>query len=343
MKKLFLVILVLAFNISLFSQDIYSPTSDLTDSEKDKIEDAKKDIVRADRMTANANNDYQKYKNLLTSDKKSKQKKGEKKTVQSKRNLLTAGTYFSKGYEALYNLYSEKLSTIIFKFPEDQQSADEYKTKADKLFADGSSMLSKHGSYSDKDLKKSVQFKTLQTDIITGSQLEKESVQNLAKALELYDLQEKKQDDLNQKDNEAWQNAVMENSITGFETYIDNYPNGLHIYEAEQKIQELEEKIRIAETQQNNPELIYHIQILADTKQWSDQKIKSKIYYTNEKISENYIDGWYKYWIGSYDSYDEAKEAVKKVKIKRKSAFVVGTVNGELVEILDALNVEENK
>ncbi|MBN2891415.1 MAG: SPOR domain-containing protein [Bacteroidales bacterium] len=340
MKKVFFLILIVAFSIQLKAQDLYSPISDFSDSELEIIKDAQKDIERGDRMAANADNDYEKYKDLLTSDKKAKQKKGEKKTVQAKRNLLSGGTYFNKGYKALYDLYSEKLSTIVFKFPEDQQKADNLKADADKAFSSGETLLAKNNSYTDKQLEKDVKFKSLQSSIVGGAEKEKEAIEKLAEALGLYENQTIKENDLNQKDNEAWQEALMENSISAFEKYLDSYPNGLHIAEAQQKIDELEEKIRIAEQQQNNPELVYHVQIMADTHQWTNQEIKSKIYYTTEPITETYVDGWYKYWIGSFNTYDEAKAKAKQVKYKRKKAFVVGTINGQPVDILQALEVE---
>ena len=325
------------------AQDLYKPTSDLTDSELKIINDAQKNIERADRMTANAQNDYQKYSSLFTSKKKGKQKKAEKKTVQAKRNLLTAATYFNKGYKKLYDLYSEKLSTFVFKFPEDQQKADDLQSEADKAFSNGETTLSKNNSFSDKQLKKDVKFKSLQSSITSGAEKEKEAIEKLVEALALYEKQEQKQIDLSAKDNKAWQNALMENSISSFQGYIDNFKNGLHIAEAQQKIDELEEKIRIAEEQQNNPELVYHIQIMADTHQWTTQEITSKIYFTKEKITESYADGWYKYWILSFTSYDEAKAKAKQIKYKRKGVFVVATINGQIVDILQALDVENNK
>ncbi len=344
MKRIVIVLLMVLIISAVIGQDLYSPMSSFTDSEITIIDEAKKDIERADRMALNANNDYQKYADLMSSDKKGKNKKGEKKTVQAKRNLLSAGTYFRKGYTALYNLYAEKLSTLVFKFSEDQQKADDLKAEAEKLFDNGVKQLgSNDKNYSDKQLEKDIKFKNLQTSITTGAENMKQSCEKLAEALTLYENQEKKQQDLTVKDNEAWQAALMEDSISGYENYLDNFPNGLHITEAQSRINELEEKIRIAEQQQNNPDLVYHVQIMADSKKWSVQDIKSKIYYTNEEITEKYIDGWYKYWIGSFTSYDQAKAKAKQVKATRKGAFVVATINGQPVDILHALDVEKNK
>ena len=342
MKNLLLLFIFAIFSFQLVAQDIYQPMSELSDSDLEVIADAKDEIERGDRMVANADSEYQKYSNLFNSSKKSKQKKAEKKTVQAKRNLLSAKAYYNKGYKKLYDLYSEKLSILVFQFPEDQQIADDLKAEAEALFSNGETMLTRNTTYTPKQLKKDVKFKTLQSEVKTGAAKEKEAIEKLAEALNLHDLQAQKQQDYATRDNEAWQNAMMQNSIVGYQAYIDNFPKGLHVYEAQQKIDDLEEKIRIAEQQQSSPELIYHIQIMADNHKWTTQDIKSKVYYTNEQITENYLDGWYKYWIGNYSTYDEAKAAVKIVKQKRKGAFVVGTINGQIVDILSALDAEGN-
>ncbi len=343
MKKFLLIVLFGFFVVNSYSQDIYNPLNDLSDSEKSTISDAKKNIERADRMMSNAVNEYNKYKNLLTSKKKNKRKKGEKKTVTGKQNMITAANYYNKGYKQLYNLYMDKLNTIVFEFEEDKNAAEQYKSKAEKLFSQGQKKLEKYKGTDEKKLKKDIKFATLKSNMESGAESERKAIENLALALSLYDNQNAKKQEQTEADNKAWQNALMENSIQGYQNYLDSYPQGLHVAEANAKISELEEKIRIAEEQQKNPDLIYHVQIMADTHPWTTEEIKSKIYFTNETIVEQYIDGWYKYWIGDFKSYDEAKAKAKQVKARRRGAFVVATVNGQLVDILKALDVEANK
>ncbi len=344
MKKVVFLILTMTFGFFLNAQDFYSPTSDLTNSELTQIEGFKSDIEKAEKMTVKADGDYQKYKKLLTSRKKSKKKKGEKKMLGAKKSLLQAQKQFGKGYEGLYELYAEKLTTVNFLFPEDQTRANVLKTEAEEALQVGKQMFEKYNRrYSDKDLKKVIKFKTIDNTTRGAAAKEKEAVQKLVEALDLYEKQDKKKESLDLKEDEAWSSAVMENSINGYSRYLNEFPNGKYVAQAQQKITELENKIRAAEELQNNPSLVYHIQIMADNFQWNQQDILSKIYYTNEVISETYIDGWYKYWIGNFSSYKEAKKEVKKVRRKRRGAFIIGTINGEPVDIMNALSIEENR
>lgn len=343
MRKIVVLFIVCFFSITSSSQDIYEPISDLTDEDKEIIEDAKKYIERGNRMVENAENDYQKYIDLFTHKRKWRRRRAEKKTVPAKRNLIAAGNYYHKGYELLYNLYSEKLELIEFEFEEDKQKADDLASEAENSFNNGKNSLQSNKNYSDKDLKKEVTYKSLENKIKTGAKDEKEAVEDLCEALGIYETQKEKKVTLKKEDKKAWQKALMENSINSYQNYIDKYPNGSFVEQAKIKIEELEEKIRIAQQQQDNPDLVYHIQIMADTRKWTTQEIKNKIYYTNEKIEEQYINGWYKYWIGTFETYDQAKAYLSKVRKKRKGAFVVATVNGQFVDILQAINVEQNK
>jgi hypothetical protein len=341
MKKI-LLLLIISFSAHYISaQDIYKPMNNMTDAEKATINDAQKKIVRADRMMSNALNDYEKYKPLFTSKRKHKRKKAEKKTVTAKRNMLSAAGYYDKGYNLLYQLYLDKLSSLVFYFQDDQNKADQLAKDADKLFKSGHSLLSRNIIYTDKELKKKVKYKTLQKRVSDGADKEKQAVIKLVQALNIYENQGSRKQQITDKDNRAWQNAIMENSIQAYQDYIDNYPNGLHIQEAQAKIDQLEKEIQEAEKQQKNLKLIYHVQIMADKHPWSIRDIKHKIFYTNEDITEHNIDGWYKYWVGDFKTYKEAKDKVKQIRRRRKGVFVVATINGQQVDILRALNIEQ--
>ncbi len=342
MKKIFIFLITGLLAFQMNAQDIFNPLTNLTDAEKTTIGGAQKKLDRADRMMANAQNDYQKYANLFSSKRKRKRRRAEAKTVTAKRNMLSAANYYNKGYSLLYQLYVDKLSTLVFSFQEDQNNADKLAQDAETLFSKGQTFLTKNSSYTDKELKKKVKYKSLERTVKTGADNEKQAITKLVEAMALFNNQAQKKQQYAEKDNRAWQNALMENSINGYQTYIDNFANGVHISEAQAKIDELEEKIKIAEQQQQNPDLVYHVQIMADKHPWSINDIKRKIYFTNETITENHFDGWYKYWIGNYNSYEAAKKKVQLIRRKRRGVFVVATINDNPVKILQALNIEKN-
>jgi len=343
MKKILFLFAIILVALPMLSQNIFEPSVNFSDDELEIIAKAKKDIDRGDNMMNIANTDYQKYKNLFTSRKKRKKAKAEGKTVQAKRNMLTAATFYNKGYEALYEIYMDKLSTLNFQFTEDKNTADDLVAKAQDEFSSGQKTLPLKVNYSDKDLKKKIKFNTIKSKVNKGQQAEEQAVIYLLNAFDLYSQQEVKKQQITEEDNNAWQKALRENSIDAYQQYIDKYPSGIHVTEANTKIAELERQVEIAQQQQTNPELVYHIQIMADTHPWTVNEIKNKIYYTNETINEQYINGWYKYWIEDFSSYSEAKAKLSQIRKKRRGAFIVGTVNGVLVDITKAIEVENQQ
>ena len=85
-------------------------------------------------------------------------------------------------------------------------------------------------------------------------------------------------------------------------------------------------------------EAIYKVQIAANGSPLSQHHLK-KIYDGNKKVQMVTEDGWYKYSIGDFDSYAEAEEFKRSLKIT--DAFVVAYTDNKKVDLL-ALN-KDNK
>ena len=188
-KSIFIIGFTLLFLcvFNLQAQDMFTILEgNLDDAEKTIVEDAKKDIDDADRFFSVANNDYNKYTDLFNSKKKRKKSKAEKKTVGAKKSMALASTKFHQGYEALYNLYLTKLQSYTFEFHEDEQQANNLISEAETSFGSGKNTLGKHGSYSEKQLAKDVKYKSLRSSVEKGSSDEKEAVNYLVDALQIY-------------------------------------------------------------------------------------------------------------------------------------------------------------
>jgi hypothetical protein len=69
------------------------------------------------------------------------------------------------------------------------------------------------------------------------------------------------------------------------------------------------------------------------------QRLASK-YHISEQITEDHYDEWYRYSVGSFSTYDEAKEYRDKVRKEYniKDAFVVAYLNGTRLNSLSELN-----
>ncbi len=81
--------------------------------------------------------------------------------------------------------------------------------------------------------------------------------------------------------------------------------------------------------------VVYKVQIAADTKELTEEKLKT-IYSGTEKIS-NFINqsGWYKYTIGEFATYGEALKLKKISGVK--GAFISAYKNGKKINIEEAI------
>lgn len=84
----------------------------------------------------------------------------------------------------------------------------------------------------------------------------------------------------------------------------------------------------------------YKVQIAADDVPLDLEFIKTKVYNSNEVINNEYTNGTYRYLIGRYNTYEEAREARDRMNVK--GAFIVEYKNGERqAEIHDDNNKAE--
>jgi len=74
----------------------------------------------------------------------------------------------------------------------------------------------------------------------------------------------------------------------------------------------------------------FKVQIAASKTKLNDHKLKS-IYNGNKKINQYTEDGWYKYSIGKFFNYNEAKKLIQQSGVK--DAFIVSSYNGEKVPL----------
>lgn len=75
---------------------------------------------------------------------------------------------------------------------------------------------------------------------------------------------------------------------------------------------------------------LYKVQIAASRRKMKAQEIKG-IYSGADLITESYEDNWYKYTIGKFGLYNEAKSYKNTVKVK--GAFVIAYFNGKRIKI----------
>ncbi len=353
MKRTVLSLLMFLFIGQLLAQTDIFYTEGLSTEDKSLVRKAQSDIQRADRYYQSSLKIYNQYRALLESSKKSKQKKGEKKTVQGKLNLKQAAYYYDKGYSTLFEIYFNHVANIKFQLEENQQKAKQLASEAEGLFNQGQKMLKTTQNYTEKDFKKRVKFKKMLNTVNNGRDNELKAIRLLIEAIKIYNNETAQIQQMRKADDQAWQKALNENTIDAYQSYISNFPTGRHISEARAKIEELKQQ-QLNQTDTtildytNNPtiDLVYRVQILADKKPWSASRIRSKIYrYYGKDGKPTYklvINGWYKYYVGEYKTYAEAKTVADAMGLTVKTGpFVVAFLNGEPIDIKKAIKIEE--
>jgi hypothetical protein len=85
---------------------------------------------------------------------------------------------------------------------------------------------------------------------------------------------------------------------------------------------------------------LYKIQILASREKLDRMDIQ-KIYSGKENISENFEDTWYKYTLGNFKTYKEAK--VLRDRIHVEGSFIVAYLNGKRIDVATYSRISGNK
>ncbi len=83
-------------------------------------------------------------------------------------------------------------------------------------------------------------------------------------------------------------------------------------------------------TREHN-QVVYRVQIMASRRPATRPEIRSK-YKGNMKVAESFEDNWYKYIIGEYSTYDEAKNVAEACKVS--DSFIVGYSGSDRIQEL---------
>ncbi|MFW5879778.1 MAG: hypothetical protein ACOCUV_03030 [bacterium] len=81
--------------------------------------------------------------------------------------------------------------------------------------------------------------------------------------------------------------------------------------------------------------IVFKVQIAAHRIEMSEDYLRRSIYKGDREIKMIYNDGWYKYDIGTFYNYDEAKRAVRKCRVEK--AFIAAYLNDKRISINDAM------
>jgi hypothetical protein len=341
MKKLCLFTLLilsgLFFSDGLFAQktDLYSYMDQyLSGDEKDQIARAKSSFDKGDKLESQIKEEDSKTSKFF----QKKAKKGEKKTVDAKTYRIKQALHYEQGYVLIYSVYADKVGESSFLYEEDEAKVNNMLEEASSDNSAAKKKLSPYKTVTPKDLKSDVTYSKLKSDVQGMINLYESAIKKLIEAYTVVvDQDQKKQ--LEEEENRVWQNALSENTIYGYQSYLSDYPNGKYAGEARSKISSLEEieRKKLADKNRDMSNVVFHVQIAASKTKLPDWKIRS-IYRagTLKDVVSNYDNEWYRYHVGKFNNYEAAKAFVPKTKVK--GAFVVVYRNGKKLHITEVVD-----
>jgi hypothetical protein len=339
-KLLSVIAILLVFTLGLKAQTTEIPgyvkfADKFGDEDKLTMEKVNAEVADAvNRM----NNVLKEEKDLQKYFQKKNTSKGEKKSVPQKQKWIGAYNIYINGLNSVYDMYNSWLNNATYYDDQVRAQVADLASKAEVNRGKANDLFGNYRKSSESDLKKNVKYTKMKVDLNQAGKMSMDALNYMVEALEIVFRHE----EMMSKDELAWKKALAQDDFDAYVAYIKDFPRGKHVEEAKIKIKEYKERIAAERSlkEQENVELIYKVQILAVSKQANDRK-KKKLYSNTSQIEEfkDPSDGLYKYYVGKFSKYTEAKAFEKKLGIG--DAFVVGYKNGVRIDILQAQDLEK--
>ena len=302
----------------------------LSDLEKERLRDSDLLFERTDSLL-NLIRDQEDYLAPLFA---KKEKKGEKKATKAKSFRIQQGIVFENAYSIIYKTLYSHVKDLPFPYDDYEQRAMVKLNEADVNFSSGKAVFRDYKDMTNKQLKKSVVYKTLKKDLSASTQYEIDGIESVIEAFQIYlDQDEKKRGEELEK--RIWNNANKRNTINSYSLYLTEYPSGNWVAEAQSKKTALQENEK---KQAASVKIHYTVQLVAVKKQLSAKKLK-RLYNKPQNVRElKGDDGLFKYQTGHFKKYANAEAF--RVKTGIKDAFVIPFKNGDRVTIKAARTLE---
>jgi len=356
-------LLLLSYNLKsqVDVQQIIQPISfQLENDDFDEIEKAERLVNEANQMGEDLEEEDQRLEKYFAK----KDKKGEKKSVYAKQYRIDRTKKYLDGLTKLHEILNERLNFAIFEYPEDQTVVNKLRNESDDLFASANQQFSPYEGLDKKALKKDYKYYSMISEFESIVQMCLSGIEKQIDAYAIWAAQtEKKQMEI--ADDNAWKDAQNKNTIDGYKEYLSGFPKGKYREDANEKIDELEklaaeqarlaaereqarldsiaaaeaeaERLRLLALQNQGPTgLWYSIQIMAVYFQVDSVRI-NEIYKGEGEVTERYEDGMYKYTVGEFDTFEEAREFRKTISMP---SFIVAFQDGERIPTLEARKMQ---
>jgi hypothetical protein len=251
---------------------------------------------------------------------------GYKKAVK---RLVQASESYREGFMILYTVFQEN----SIKFKDTQRKINHYAAGVNKAkFYERKASKAYSRALSIRDLLLEMEkFDLIQYKMAEALELEKLSIRDRGRALQIYQ-------DFPVEYDYGWEDDVTEEQVNAAfkDPAISRPPDDLFVQA---------KKAAVTEDAPEKPAeapIVFHVQIAAHTVKMSDEYIEEHIYQGSEPVTEIFEDNWYKYIIGRYDNFNDAKELLIASRVRK--AFVVAYQGGKRLTIKQALaKIKQNQ
>lgn len=345
MNKLRNLIVVILFLLSAqfaFSQSfIYQGIEGrLTDAQATEIQKAEGNIKRAEKSIDEAEAMESKYDALKKSNKEKKREKYDKKTYEAKKLRIDAEKKYLKSYQDVIAVYSAVITESNYYFTEDEEQNRKLNDYAAVLITEAEDKMKEYDKIkNDKGELKKIRSNNLTAAISKARALKEDALNQQFQALKILLNQDQKKR-AEEEDKLAWGNAQESNTVISYQEYIDNFPKGKFVAQAQQNISRLradEEKQKQMMLSQQNSGYVFKVQIAASKTRLSKAHL-GRIYRNTSSIDNIYDKNYYKYRIGAFPTYREALGLKNTIISAAPDAFiVVYDKDGKQIEVTDEM------
>ncbi len=239
------------------------------------------------------------------------------------KDLIGASEVYKEGFSLISIVYIENSD----KFRKSQQKINHYAAGVNKakFYEQKATKAYTRATNIRNLLLQMEKFDLIQYKMAEALELELLSIRDRGRALRIYC-------DFPVEYNYRWEDDVTEEQVNAAfsDPAISRPAEDLFVQTRKEKIQDTPR----ASVQEP---IIFKVQIAAHTLPMTKEYIKDNIYNGSEKVIETFDGTWYKYSIGNYNNFNEAKEMLSKSNVRK--AFIVAYQGDEKLTIKSALAI----
>ena len=238
------------------------------------------------------------------------------------KKLVQASEVYREGFMILYTVFQEN----CISFKDTQRKLNHYAAGVNKArFYEKKASKAYERALSIRDLVQMMEKADLiQYKMAEALELEKLSIRDRGRSLQIYQ-------DFPVEYDYGWEDDVTEEQVNEAfkDPAISRPPEDLFVQTAKEPVKN-EEQVK-----NDYVPVVFRVQIAAHTVQMSNNYIRENIYMGKIPVKEIKEGGWYKYSIGEFDNFNDAKSLLKSSGVRK--AFVVAYQGNEKLSIKAAL------